>query len=105
MKIRFSQGGGFAFLPRRHAETVLDVGSMEQAAAAHLRACIDDAGFFGLPERLGGAAGTRDADYYIITVEEAERRHTVRAEVPVVDEALWSLICAIRQCGSPPEGG
>jgi hypothetical protein len=89
MRLTVVQGGGIAGLLRTVSA---DSASLEPAQADALEAMIEDAGLFDLPERLGPASSHPDAFDYELTVEDGERRKTIRASQDALPEQVRALI-------------
>jgi hypothetical protein len=71
----------------------IDAAALTQEERNELERLIDEAGFFTLPCEAGKPAkGAADYRQYTITVEEQERRHTVKASDPLDDPKLRNLI-------------
>jgi hypothetical protein len=91
MKVTFERSGGFAGIKKR---TELDTNAMSPDDAGRLRALVDAAGFFNLPEggpRVGGRA-IPDRFNYRITIDDAGRQHTVQADEAALAPAVRPLI-------------
>ena len=95
MRVSVVRGGGLAGVVET---TTADSERLSDDDAAALRAKVDAAGFFDLAgdvERPGPAAaggGGADRFHYAVTVEDADRAHTVRRAEPDLPEALGALI-------------
>ena len=98
MRIEFAQEGGLAYLPGLAKPVTIDVGSVPEAEAMELKALVDGARFFSLPAVIGTPAkGAADYQRYTITVEDGERRHTVRVLVPIEDPSMLNLVRAVQR--------
>ena len=76
----------------------VDVDHLDKEEAEELKRLIDAARFFELPAAVGSPArGAADYQYYIFTVEDGGRRHTVRVLVPVEDPILDALVRMIQK--------
>lgn len=96
LRITFQTGGGFAPLPGLSTPVTIDAAALPPEAAAELRLLLEDARFFSLPSRIGGAPGAADYQTYTIAVEEDGRTHTVRVSEPIPDERLRALVDRLR---------
>ena len=91
MRVSVVRGGGLAGLVET---TTADSERLSAGDAALLRHKVDESGFFDLPgevERTAAPAGA-DRFHYAVTVEDAERSHTVRCAEPDLPEVLGDLI-------------
>ena len=93
MRVSVVRGGGLAGLVER---TTADSEQLAAEDAALLRRKVDEAGFFDLPgetpRSTGGAGGEADRFHYAVTVEDADRAHTVRRAETDLPQALGALI-------------
>ena len=91
MKVSVVRGGGLAGLLET---TTADSERLGGDDAARLRRKVEEAGFFDLPGDVPRAGGVGGADrfHYAVTVEDADRAHTVRRAEPDLPEALQALI-------------
>jgi hypothetical protein len=89
MKLTVVQGGGIAGLVRTVSA---DTASLDPAQAEALTAMVQDAGMFDLPARLGPASSQPDAFDYELTVEDGERRTTIRANGDALPDHVRDLI-------------
>ncbi len=89
MQVQWERTGGFAGM--RMAATI-DSESLSEEEARQLRDLIERAGFFELPEEIGGPAEGADRFLYTFTVEMEGRRHTVRTSEAAAPPGLRSLI-------------
>ena len=98
MRIEFSQEGGLAYLPGLAKPVTIDVGGLPAAEALELKGLVDAAHFFTRPAVLGTPAkGAADYQRYTLTVEDGERRHTVRVLVPIDDPAILGFVRAVKK--------
>ena len=96
MRIRFVQSGGFAGLRR---VATLDTGALPPKQARELEALVDRSGFFELPEKL--RAPGADRFQYTVTVESADRQHTVQVTDGAVPPELQALLDTLRDAAQP----
>ena len=90
MRVEWERTGGFAGI--RMAATI-DSESLSREDASQLRELVEAAGFFDLPEKIGGPdAGGADRFLYTIVVETEGLRHTVHTSEAAAPPALRSLI-------------
>jgi hypothetical protein len=78
VRLSLSVDGGFAALPGLRRPLTVDVDALPAQEASEVRHLLDAAGFFGLPPRLAAPPGASDYREYTITVEDGDRRHTVK---------------------------
>ncbi len=89
MKIEFKKEGGIAFFPGLSKPVPLDTDNLDKAEAEEIKRLVEATHFFDLPASVGEPAkGAADYQHYSLTIEEGERRHTVRVLVPPQDPAL-----------------
>src|SRR5712691_10321999 len=94
MRITYSREGGFAGIPM---EVSVDTAQLEPNQAESLERLVRDSGFFELaPE------GDVKPDVFLhaITVEDGDRRHTVRTTDPV-PPSLAPLLDRLRELARP----
>jgi Emfourin len=97
VRIEFTQEGGVAHFPGLAKPVTVNVDELLAAEASELTALVDAARFFSLPAVIGTPAkGAADYQRYTLTIEDGERRHTVRVLVPVEDQALLTLVRAVQ---------
>jgi hypothetical protein len=89
MKVSIVRGGGFGGLV---TVTTADTAALAPEDASTLRAKVEQAGLFDLPEHLSGPPRQPHPFAYALTVEDQGRSHTVRVSEEYVPEALGSLI-------------
>jgi hypothetical protein len=98
MRIEFTQAGGIGYFPGLNKPVMVEVDQLGKEEAEELRRLVEAARFFDLPAAVGAPArGAADYQYYILTVEDGRRRHTVRVLVPVEDPVLDDLVRAIQK--------
>lgn len=92
MRIQFKQEGGLAYLPGLSKPVIIESDKLPQQEANELQHLISTANFFNLPATVGASPKGADYRQYIITVEEAGRRHTVHLVDPVTTPELQTLL-------------
>ncbi len=95
MRIVFSTSGGFASIPGLASPLTIDVESLPEAEQEELRQLVERSAFFRLPS---APAALRAADQrtYTITIEEADRAHTVKLSDPLPPGDLRVLVDRLR---------
>jgi hypothetical protein len=106
MRVHFERSGGFggmrltaeldtdqlqATYGAAHVQRVL---SPEEAR--HLERLVESSDFFTLPARTSSAGRGADRFQYIITVENAGKRHSVHTIDEAAPEALSALLASLR---------
>lgn len=89
MKIKFRQSGGVVGAVR--PPKIIDTDAMPAAEAAHWNGLVAAADFFKLPASPEPSA-RRDAFSFVVTVEDGDRVHTVRADCGPGDSPLERLL-------------
>jgi hypothetical protein len=98
MRIDFTQGGGLGYFPGLNKPVTIEVDRLEASEAEELKRLVEAAHFFDLPATIGAPArGAADYQYYVLTVEDSGRRHTVRIFIPVEDVTLQDLLQAVQK--------
>ena len=98
MRIDFTQGGGLGYFPGLNKPVTIEVDRLEASEAEELKRLVEAAHFFDLPATIGAPArGAADYQYYILTVEDSGRRHTVRIFIPAEDVTLQELMQAVQK--------
>jgi len=98
LKIEFKQEGGLAFFPGLSKPVPLDLDKLDKAAAAEIKRLVEAAHFLELPASVGDPAkGAADYQHYTLTIEDGERRNSVRVLVPPSDPALRELLQAVQK--------
>jgi hypothetical protein len=93
MRIRLSAEGGFAYLPGLQRPITVDLVDLPASEADALRALLDKADFFALPEEVGTpAAGAADMREFTIEVDNGDKQHTVKVSETQASPALIALI-------------
>ena len=88
MKIHFARTGGFAGM---RTEATFDTATLPEETARELEALVAEACFFDLPE-TPPASFSPDTFQYVVTVENDDRRHTVRTGEGAAPDALQPLL-------------
>ncbi len=116
MRVQFQTEGGIAHFPGLSKPVTIDDAQLAQQDAAELHRLLGAARFFDLPAatrtRASAATPARGAaDYrqYTISVEDGDRRHTIRLADPIEDPDLQALVdylsrqaTQIRRAGGQP---
>jgi hypothetical protein len=89
MRIKVTREGGFTAIPL-NAEVGGDSLSAEESR--RLKGLVEAADFFNLPATVRARGAGADRFQYTVTVEEGDRRHTVRTSDAAAPEALQDLI-------------
>lgn len=90
LRVQWERTGGFAGM---RMATTMDTRSLPDEKADELRALVEAAGFFELPETIDGPdTGGADRFRYTISVETDGQRHTVHTGEAAAPPALRSLI-------------
>jgi hypothetical protein len=98
MRIECTQGGGLGYFPGLNKAVTIDVDRLDAGEAEELKRLVEAAHFFGLPSAIGAPArGAADYQYYVLTVEDSGRRHTVRVFIPIADVILQELLQAVQK--------
>ncbi len=88
-RVQFERTGGFAGL---RLAVDLNIDSLSAAEADELRRLVEGARFFELPSEVVSPAEGADQFVYKLTVESADRSHTVEVAESAVPETLRPLI-------------
>jgi hypothetical protein len=97
MKISLKTEGGIAHFPGLSQPLTIDEAHLDPAGASELRRAVDAVRFFDLPSSLGRAApGAADYRTHTITVEDGDRKHSVRVIEPIAEPALRELVELVR---------
>jgi hypothetical protein len=103
MHIVLTTEGGLAFFPGLSRPDVIDSHDLSAAEAAELERLLDSAHFFELPEDSRALHhGAADHRQYTISVENQNRRHTVRLADPVENPQLQALLNFLRLHAQQP---
>jgi len=93
MRVELQTDGGIAFFPGLNKPVVLNSSDLPKEQAAQLQRLLDSTHFFDLPAASRSLPkGAADMRRYTITVEDGQRRRTVRLNDPVDDTHLRALI-------------
>lgn len=97
MRIEYSRKGGIAFFPGFQAPKVIDSHQLSPAELDLLKHMIMACHFFDLPPSIGHpTAGAGDYQHEVLTIEDDNRRHTVRILIPARDRQIDNLMKFIR---------
>jgi hypothetical protein len=88
MRIEYERSGGFAGITRSAVLTSDDMSRDELETGTRL---VEEAGFFDLPEQIGGEVAP-DGYSYRVTVVTATESHTVEAHEPALPAELIPLL-------------
>jgi hypothetical protein len=105
MRIHLHTEGGLAHFPGLNRAVVVDTKELAPDAAEQLEQLVHGMGFFEMVERVDPDTlhpGRADYRSHIVTVEESERSHTVRADEPIVNPQLKTLIELLRKLERRP---
>jgi hypothetical protein len=70
--------------------------ALSSEEARHLERLVESSDFFALPARTSSAARGADRFQYVITVENAGKRHSVQTMDEATPEALGALLAVLR---------
>jgi hypothetical protein len=102
MRVELKTEGGFAVFPGLNKPLVIDSRKLSAEDAAELSQKLEALHFFDLPvEASSPAPGAADYRQYTITVQDGQRRHTVKATEPVQNGDLQQFIAYLRDLGKP----
>jgi hypothetical protein len=103
MHIVLATEGGLAFFPGLSRPIVIDSHDLSAAEAAELERLLDSARFFELPaDSRALHRGAADYCQYTLSVENENRRHTVRLADPVENPQLQALLEFLRHHAQQP---
>jgi Emfourin len=106
MRIQFQMEGGIAHFPGLSQPTAIESSELPDAEADQLKQLVETVRFFELPTRASTPPqGAADYRQYTITIEEGERRHTVRLADPVEDSQLQQLLGYLQAKARARRGG
>ncbi len=94
MRIEFERSGGFAGM---RLSGRVDTSELTAEQARSLAEAVDAARFWDLPGEIPGDRRGADRFQYVVTVEAADRRHTVRVDESAMPEALEALVKDVTQ--------
>jgi hypothetical protein len=89
MRIHFERSGGFTGM---RLEAAIDTQVLSPDEAENLHLLIEEAGFFDLPPELSAPVPGADQFQYRLTVETAEREHSIAISDGAVPDTLQPLI-------------
>jgi hypothetical protein len=92
MRVEFERSGGFAGMRRSGS---VNTGELTTGQALSLEEAVDAAQFWDLPCEIAGDPRGADRFQYVVTVEAADRQHTVRVDESAMPEALSALVKAV----------
>lgn len=92
MRIEFSTQGGVAYFPGLAKPVVIDTSELPAEEAAAIERLVDAARLWQQPAQPSGLPRGADLRQYTITVEDRDKRHTVRLHDPIADPALAALV-------------
>ena len=96
MKVQFQTSGGIAYFPGLAKPVTIDTAQAPQDADTLARQ-LAEADFFNLPSVANSPAPRSfDAQTYKITIDDGQRRHTVRVSEPITDPNLRALVDHLR---------
>jgi len=97
MHIVLTTKGGLAYFPGLSRPAVINSHDLSAVEAAELERLLDSVRFFELPEDCRALHyGAADYRQYTISVENENRRYTVRLADPVENPQLQALINFLR---------
>ncbi|MGE5170223.1 MAG: protealysin inhibitor emfourin [Rudaea sp.] len=97
MRIAFRTEGGIAAFPGLAGPVTIHCDALPPAEGARLRALVERANFFALPEKARPEAGVADARSYTIEVDDGAQCRTVTIQEPIADPAVRALVAALRE--------
>jgi len=89
MQIQFERSGGFSGMS---VKATIDTDALSTQDADELRALIDAAGFFDLPNKPATPSSGADQFQYTISIVDDRRQHTIETNDGVASEALQKLL-------------
>lgn len=89
MIIQFERSGGFTGIPLRATIDVDQLADEEKHPLVDLIQMVD---FFGLPATFETSKPAPDRFHYRLTIQDANRRHSIEASEPNVPDQLQPLI-------------
>ena len=92
MRIEFERSGGFAGM---RLSGSVDTSELPAEQARSLEEAVGAAQFWDLPGEIPGDRQGADRFQYIVTVKDADRRHTVHVGESAMPEALGALVKAV----------
>ena len=94
MKVRLKRTGGIAGIRRQWEIDELILASKK---ASEWKKLLDKANFFSLPGELGNSERARDAFCYELTVEDKDKKHTVKCTEQNAPKSLCDCLEWIRK--------
>jgi hypothetical protein len=102
MRIVYKAEGGIASFPGLRQLFVINSHDLSAAEAAELARLLDAAHFFELPGDCRALhPGAVDYRQYAISIENADRRHTIRLADPVGNPQLRALLDLLQRYARP----
>jgi hypothetical protein len=93
LRVRYKLEGGVAHFPKLAKPVTFDCEELPEEEAGELTRLVNEAQFFEQPDSIGKPSkGAADYRRYTITVEEADRVHTINMVDPVTDTKLQALL-------------
>jgi hypothetical protein len=93
MKVSIVRGGGIAGLVTK---TAVDADSLSPDQAEQLRAKVEQAGVFELPDELTTDSPQADRFSYEVTIQDEDRERTVRASEQALPDGVRDLVSYVR---------
>jgi hypothetical protein len=98
MRVQFQTEGGIAYFPGLSKPVTIESAALSPADAQTLRQLVEAADFFEQPAASRTLhKGAADYQQYTITIEDGQRRHTVRLTDPIEDQPLQALVEFLRK--------
>jgi len=97
MRLELKTSGGIATFPGLQKPVVLDTATLEAPESAELSRLVEAALLRTLPPQVPSNKNVRDARTYVLTVEDAGKRHTVTRSEPLAEPGLAALITFVRK--------
>ncbi len=101
MHIHYERTGGFGGM---RLAAAIDTTKLADEQARALQDAIASAHFFDLPARLPAALQAADVYHYQVTIESADKRHTVDADESAASPALQALFQQLTQIARTSRG-
>jgi len=93
MRVELKMEGGLAYFPGLSKPILIDSTVLPEDEAQELRRLVEASRLFERPTIISAPRrGAADYRQYTITVEDGERRHTVKLVDPVTDHHLQALL-------------
>ena len=97
MVVNYESDGGFDHFPGLSRPVRIDTTELAAEQADRLKGLVERARFFELPAEVGAPPpGAADLRSYTITVQDADRTHTVKTSDALEDPALRDLVEHLR---------